>query len=252
MHRLPGILLDLTARGHHALNVRLFDCGSYLRFYQELITRVLCRPGYVLHLGSGDATTLSREMELSSAKSRFVCLDTDLQSMRKNPARLKVVADAVALPFKDDIFQAVCSEHLLEHLSNPADVFRESRRVLLNGGHFFFAAPNGWSYIALLARMVPLRFHAALVSFGVHAEGEHRHFPTYYRANSVFSIRRLAKSSRLSVERLEGFVGEPCYTLSLPVVHLIAIAWHKLLESVGLHLWCGLTLIGVLTKREAE
>jgi SAM-dependent methyltransferase len=176
-------------------------------------------------------------------------LDVDLQGLMQNPARLKVVADAAALPFKDSAFRTVCSEHLLEHLSNPADVFRESRRVLRDSGHFIFAAPNGWSYIALLARTVPLRFRAALVLFAAHGMDEHKHFPTYYRANSVFSVRRLARRSGLTVERLEGFVGEPCYTLSLPVVHLIAIVWHKMLEVFCLQRVIGITLVGSLGKK---
>ena len=244
------MLMKLIVRGHHALNVRLFDCGAYLRRYRELVDNALRGPGYVLHLGSGDAVTLSRAHELSHPESTFICVDLDLQALRANPARMKVVADAAALPFKSGSIGAICSEHLLEHLSDPQGVFRESQRVLRAGGRFIFAAPNGWSYIALVTRMVPLRFRATLVQFATHGTSRHQHFPTYYRANSAVAVQRLARRSGLSVERLEGFVGEPCYTLSLPLIHILAIAWHKLLELCGLRRVLGITLVGSLEKRE--
>lgn len=246
------MLMKLIVRGHHALNVHLFDCGAYLRCYRELVDDALRRPGYVLHLGSGDAATLNRAQELSHPESTFICLDLDLQALRANPARLKVVADAAALPFKSGTIGAICSEHLLEHLSDPQGVFRESQRVLREGGRFIFAAPNGWSYIALVARIVPLRFRETLVQFATHGTNrhQHQHFPTYYRANSVVAVQRLALRSGLSVERLEGFVGEPRYTLALPVLHVLAIAWHKLLELCSLQRVLGITLVGSLERRE--
>jgi len=221
----------------------------YLNRYQELITSALEPDGYILHLGSGDGILLNRLLKLSLHRSRFVSVDVDWKGIVRNPGRLRVVADAAMLPFKDGCFTAVCSEHLLEHLPKPLEVFRDSRRVLRDEGQFIFAAPNGWSYIALLARMVPLQFRAALASFGEDGRGYGRHFPTYYRANSVFSIRRLAKLSGLNVGSLEGFVGEPCYTLALPVVHLIMIALHKMLEIFRLHRVAGITLVGLLVKQ---
>lgn len=242
-------ILKFITRTHYSLNVHLFECGLYLKHYQRLITEALETPGYILHLGSGDGTSLNRPGELSSPRSRFVSVDVDWLGIVGNPGRLRVIADAAMLPFKDGCFTAVCSEHLLEHLPRPLEVFRDSRRVLRNGGQFIFATPNGWSYIALLDRMVPLEFRAAFVSFGRDAGEQQRHFPTYYRANSVFSIRRLAKLSGLAVKSLEGFVGEPCYTLALPVVHLLMIALHKMLGIFRLHRVAGITLVGLLVKR---
>ena len=89
--------------------------------------------------------------------------------MRENPARFRVIGDA-ALPFRDDTFGTVCSEHFFEHLPKPLEVFLEATRVLRNEGHFVFAAPHA---------------------------------------------------------------GEPCYTVGLPILRLVAAMWHKLLEVSG-------------------
>ena len=75
------------------------------------------------HLGSRDAVTLSRAHELSHPESTFICVDLDLQALRANPARMKVVADAAACRSRV-VLSAICSEHLLEHLSDPQGVFR--------------------------------------------------------------------------------------------------------------------------------
>jgi len=52
-----------------------------------------------------------------------------------------VVADAAKLPFPDGSVDAVLSESLLEHVSNPADVAREMARVLKPGGIVYASVP---------------------------------------------------------------------------------------------------------------
>jgi 2-polyprenyl-6-hydroxyphenyl methylase/3-demethylubiquinone-9 3-methyltransferase len=50
--------------------------------------------------------------------------------------------DALALPFPDASFDAVCAMDFLEHVEDPAGVIRESSRVLRPGGMFFFHTFN--------------------------------------------------------------------------------------------------------------
>jgi len=59
-------------------------------------------------------------------------------------------ADAEALPFDDESFDAVVSSFVVHHLARPETVFREVRRVLKPGGRFafaVFAAPEEQSSI---------------------------------------------------------------------------------------------------------
>jgi ubiquinone/menaquinone biosynthesis C-methylase UbiE len=68
------------------------------------------------------------------------------------------VADAEALPFADEAFDAVVADHMLYHVPNRPRAFREIRRVLRSGGHFF-AATNGRGHLRelddLLVRCAP-------------------------------------------------------------------------------------------------
>jgi len=53
-----------------------------------------------------------------------------------------VEGDALALPFADASFQAVCAMDLLEHLESPERAIAEASRVLAPGGLFFFHTFN--------------------------------------------------------------------------------------------------------------
>jgi 2-polyprenyl-6-hydroxyphenyl methylase/3-demethylubiquinone-9 3-methyltransferase len=53
-----------------------------------------------------------------------------------------VEGDALALPFDDGSFDAVCAMDLLEHVESPAHAIAEASRVLAPGGLFFFHTFN--------------------------------------------------------------------------------------------------------------
>jgi glycosyltransferase involved in cell wall biosynthesis len=52
-----------------------------------------------------------------------------------------VVADATRLPFKDESFEGVVSEAVLEHVSNPETAAQEMMLVLKKGGYLYVSIP---------------------------------------------------------------------------------------------------------------
>ncbi|MBI3420987.1 MAG: methyltransferase domain-containing protein [Candidatus Sungbacteria bacterium] len=56
-------------------------------------------------------------------------------------SQVDIVADAAALPFRDDSVAGVVSESLLEHVANPQEVANEMVRVLKPGGLLYASAP---------------------------------------------------------------------------------------------------------------
>jgi ubiquinone/menaquinone biosynthesis C-methylase UbiE len=44
------------------------------------------------------------------------------------------IGEAHHLPFRNSVFDRVCSKHCVEHLENPFEFFRETKRILKEGG----------------------------------------------------------------------------------------------------------------------
>ena len=53
-----------------------------------------------------------------------------------------ILADATHLPFRDKVFSEVYASHVLEHLGQPAQLLRESHRVLKSYGIVHVWVPN--------------------------------------------------------------------------------------------------------------
>jgi SAM-dependent methyltransferase len=238
-------MFERLTRWHHSLNDRFFARGTYLKEYGAELERSLggCR----VHIGCGDGTTLARYANVPAAT---IALDLSHDSLLRNLGARRVVGDATRLPFADASIDLVHCEHVLEHLPNPTALMAEVSRVLKPGGRFVFVTPNAWSYVAIAARAVPLHLRHKLIECLRGQSSPADNHPTFYRANSARTLRRLTSGGGLEIVRLDGYVSEPCYTAGLPVVHLLAIAWHRLLECSRMNRALGITLLGVVQKPE--
>ena len=238
-------MLERLTRWHHSLNDRLFARGAYLKEYAAELERSL--GGRRVHIGCGDGTTLAR---YANVPATTIALDLSHDSLLRNRGTRRVAGDATKLPFAGATVDLVHCEHVLEHLADPAALMAEVSRVLKPGGRFVFVTPNAWSYVAIAARAVPLRLRHTLIERLRGQPSTADNHPTFYRANSARRLRRLTCGGGLDLVRLDGYVSEPSYTTGLPVVHLFAIAWHRLLECSRMNRALGITLVGVVQKPE--
>ena len=134
----------------------------------------------------------------------------------------------------------------------PERVFGEFCRVLKPGGHVAFLTPNRYDYVSIAARIIPNALHAGIITA---LEGRERHdtFPTYYRANSVRQIRRLAARTSFDVVRLE-YVNHYPYLLTFsPLLCRVAIAYDEWIRRLRCLRWLQACLLGLLrsTKRRS-
>jgi SAM-dependent methyltransferase len=93
--------------------------------------------GRVLDVGSGDGWIwphLPRHID-------YVSLDYPATGKALYGARPAVFADAAALPFQADAFEAVICLEVLEHVKDPGSVLSEVSRVLKPGGCAWFSTP---------------------------------------------------------------------------------------------------------------
>ncbi len=125
------------------------------------------------------------------------------------------VCDGRRFPFEDGSFDACVSNYVLEHLAEPEEHFREVARVLKPGAPYCFRTPNKWHYVALAARILPHWVHLKL-SNRLRGLGREAHdpYPTFYRANSRSTLRRLCKQAGFASVELAMIEKEPSYGVS--------------------------------------
>jgi SAM-dependent methyltransferase len=90
------------------------------------------------------------------------------------------------------------SDAVLEHVEKPEIFFAECSRVLKPGGYLCLRTPNRWSYVSMVASVVPNAFHAKVVSWVQPGRQALDVFPTYYRANTKRAVRRLLRDHGFS------------------------------------------------------
>ncbi|MBN3037410.1 MAG: class I SAM-dependent methyltransferase, partial [Candidatus Diapherotrites archaeon] len=89
--------------------------------------------GKVLELGCGNGKTLAALIRTGSAVTAIDSSPHAVELCKDLNADVRV-ADACALPFADNSFDAVIAFHVLEHVEDKAKAVAEARRVLKQGG----------------------------------------------------------------------------------------------------------------------
>lgn len=147
-------------------------------------------------------------------------------------------------PIETESIDLLYSDAVLEHVEKPNKFFSECRRVLKPSGLLCIRTPNRWSYIAMIASLVPNRWHAKVVGYVQKGRAAKDVFPTYYRANTPRAIRRLL--------RQHGFEGcvyphisEPSYFGFSRPIYAAGVYMHRWLPSL---FW---PVLFVFARREA-
>jgi SAM-dependent methyltransferase len=75
---------------------------------------------------------------------RYCGVDLGMGDSEWNYSGLDAVVDLVALPFRDECFDACLNIVTLEHVREPASVLREIARTLKGGGRLLLVVPQDW------------------------------------------------------------------------------------------------------------
>ena len=99
----------------------------------------------MVELGCGDGSLL-REVADALGIRDVYGVDIDEMALKKAACRdikvFKADLNSDPLPFKDDFFDIVLMEEVIEHLVNPYNAIREAYRILKRGGLFLLSTPN--------------------------------------------------------------------------------------------------------------
>lgn len=140
-------------------------------------------------------------------------------------------ADIGQLPLESNSIDLIFSRSVMEHVVDAAQVYSEAYRVLKLGGSWVFLTANRWDYASVIARIVPNRFHGALVH---QAEGraEKKVFPTVYRSNSYFQVRDAARKSGLEIEKFDYLGQHPNYFQFSTILYGLASIYEKAILAI--------------------
>lgn len=130
------------------------------------------------------------------------------------------------LPFDDNTFDVILSDHTFEHIENPAQVGSELLRVLKPSGYICARTPSKYGYVALVASLIPNRFHAKILGRIQPDRMKEDVFPTAYKLNTLGAVKRYFPRCEVAYYY---FSGEPSYFFGNRIIYSILRILHRVL-----------------------
>jgi SAM-dependent methyltransferase len=185
--------------------------------------------GRLLEIGAGPANLTSAFL---AGLGTLVGVDVSAEIGGNHALSGGAVFDGKMLPFGDACFDGCVSNHVLEHVADPAAHLREVARVLRPGGRYVFRTPNLHHYVGAASWLLPHAAHIVLAKWSrAQTRDDHDPWVTHYRANTRDAIERLAGATGLEMERLRLVEKEPSYGRASPILFYPMMVYERLVNS---------------------
>lgn len=202
--------------------------------YEDVLRSRVGKATRWLDLGCGHAVLpawrAEAERALVAQCPEVFGLDYDFDALRASRTLTKLCrGDISTLPFRDETFDLVTANMVVEHLANPEQQFREVCRVLKPGGVFLFHTPNELGHPVMLSRAMPnaVKRRAARLLEG---RDENDVYPTFYRANRREKIMRLSRDAGFLASEIRLVTTSPVFNLVPPLL-LLELLWVRVLMT---------------------
>lgn len=212
--------------------------------FRREILKYLNSSTVLLYLGAGAG--ILPQMDFRDHVSLACGMDIEPCGLNNPFLHEARVGNVEQLPWADKTFDVVVSNNVLEHLSQPATVFSEVRRVLKPSGVFLAKTPSSLHYVALLARCIPYRFHQWFNQRRGRVAKDT--FPTRYKVNSVRRLRRYCLSAGLFVEDIQHIEGRPEYLRFSVPSYLAGALYERVVNGTRILSSFRAVLIAVMRK----
>ncbi len=147
------------------------------------------------------ALSQSDQERLVKTAAQLTGVDVDARIKDHPFLTYRVEALGGALPFRDETFDLVTANMVVEHVIDPGSFLADIHRVLRPGGRFLFHTPNYLFWLTFLAYLTPDAIKKPIVW---RLEGRHADdvFPTRYTMNTTWRIARLAREAGFELAEL--------------------------------------------------
>lgn len=205
------------------------DADHPYRLFEQVVDALVRSDSVLLDAGCGRTVPVLRRY-LGRARR---LIGIELVPFTDVPPGIETYnADLSRLPIESGTVDLIISRSVFEHLTDPQAVYMEFARVLRPGGVVVFLTANMWDYGTAVARLVPNRFHAAIVK-RVEGRDEADTFPTAYRTNTRRAVDRLSRNSGLAVDRFKYLGQYPNYLLFNGVLFFFGMCFERLVAKLS-------------------
>jgi len=142
------------------------------------------------------------QRELVSPVAMLAGADVD-ERIKDHPLlTCRVEALGGALPFRDQTFDLVTANMVVEHIEQPEKFLADMFRVLRPSGRFIFHTPNILFWLTFIAYYTPDAIKKPII-WKLEQRRPEDVFPTRYTLNTPWRIERLAAQAGFVVEELK-------------------------------------------------
>jgi 2-polyprenyl-3-methyl-5-hydroxy-6-metoxy-1,4-benzoquinol methylase len=135
---------------------------------------------------------------LLQQRSNFVVgIDSNVEIVKFGKKKLSIknilVSDGTSLPFKENSFEWVIANQVLEHITEPAKFLQEIQKILKLHGRLFLTTPNRFVYIR---PRTPRIIILGLL-------GLYKIDPTHVKEYTSWGLKKLITENGFKIERFE-------------------------------------------------
>ncbi len=194
----------------------------------ERAVRGLLRPEHVL-LDVGCGSTAPLLQNFRGSCDRLVGIDLVDFDVEISGIEL-YRGDVASIPLPCASIDIVTARSVMEHIEDPASMYRELVRVLRPGGYLVFLTPNLWDYASLAACVIPNRWHARFVA-KMEGRDERDVFPTHFKSNTHGAVNRWCHKSGFELESFQYLGQYPAYFTFNGFLFMVATGYEKLISQ---------------------
>jgi SAM-dependent methyltransferase len=209
------------------LREKYFRQDHPYRIFEREVERYLRRDHVLLDAGCGRTAPVLAKFSAKAGR----LIGVDLVDFARDLAGMELLKhDLADIPLPSESVDVIMSRAVMEHVTEPAPVFREIHRILRPGGHFVFLTANLWDYASIIAKLIPNRYHAYIVS-KTEGRAEHDVFPVAYRTNTRGAIMKWARESGLDLLSFRYLGQYPSYFMFNGFFFLLATGYQKVIGN---------------------
>lgn len=180
-----------------------YGWNKFIKDYLSLVKKNMDPSSVILDAGCGLGGVFAKS-KLNNPSKRKLLIGIDVVKGKNPYIDKKYVGSLDKLPFKNDTFDVIVCEWVVEHLKYPRLVFNEFSRVLKKGGHLIIFTPNALNPLVFFSKIIPTKLKDAILNKFLNEE-DNDLFHVFLRCNSTRTINKIAEQVGFKREFLKTY-----------------------------------------------